>query len=216
MGNKKIETIRVNEELAQILEEVPKGTSYANWILDKFQRLDAHEQNAICWVIVSSNVGPNRMSVGDQNGTHPIFDEVIYIVKKHPQTNMSHERREKGWLGQTNDRDDYAHGGFASIEAAKTYIIKYMGGRLITNDDLLEDYWRSIPEEEQNELYSTTKFDEYWFVEDWFGSNDPDVAGLTDEEIEKLAREVEKRANSEGIGLLGDIEGYLLSLRDNN
>ncbi|MFX1478317.1 MAG: hypothetical protein ACFFCI_09300 [Promethearchaeota archaeon] len=214
MENKKIETIRVNEVLAQILEDVPKGTSYANWILDKIQRLDAHEQNAICWVVSSNDIGPNRMSVGDENGAHPIFDEIIYITSEIPKTNMSHEEREKGWLGQCDDGSDYAHGGFASIESAKTYITEYMGARLITNNELLEEHWEYIPEEEQHELYTTAEFDEYWFVGDWFGVDEPDVAELTDGEIENLAEKFEKEANADGIGILGDIEEYLLNLRE--
>ena len=79
MKMKKIETIRVNEKLAGILEEVPKSTSYANWILDKLERLEAHESNPICWVVSESNVGSNRMSVGDENGASPLFDEIMYL-----------------------------------------------------------------------------------------------------------------------------------------
>ncbi|MHA1795182.1 MAG: hypothetical protein ACTSUK_03660, partial [Promethearchaeota archaeon] len=114
----KREMIRTNLELRIYLEDVPKGKSYADWIVDRIKRLEAHEKNAVCWIISTKNVGPNRMSAGDPNGSHPIFDEVIEIKDKPPVTNLSREIRTEGWLGQTGDYSAYAHGGFASIEAA--------------------------------------------------------------------------------------------------
>jgi len=215
MSNKKIETIRVNEELALLLEDVPKGESYANWLLDKLQRLDAHEQNAMCWVVSTTNIGPNLMTNGDENGKHPIFDETIEIVSEIPKTNLSHEERDEGWLGSTNDYSSDAHGGFASVESARTYIVEYMGGRLIEDMDLLREEYS--PEDYENmEIYTTAEFDTYYSVADWFDTDRPAVEGLTDEEIEKLAEKEELSANKEGIGLLGDIEEYLIELRDSN
>lgn len=210
MKNKKIETIRVNEKLALLLEDVPKGKSYANWVLDKIERLDAHEQNSVCWVVSESDVGPNRMSVGDENGSSPIFDEIIYIIDSIPRTNMSGEERENGWLGQTGDSSSYAHGGFASIESARTYITKYMGGRLIS-EELLDEY------EENREQYTMARFDhdKYYFAADWF-VDEPNVEGLSDENLEKLAEQLETEANSDGYCILDDILEYLKDLRNSH
>lgn len=213
MENKKIETIRINEKLSLELEGVPKGISYANWLLDKIERLNVHEQNANCWIVSRYNFSSNRMSVGDENGDHPIFDEIIEIVFKIPRTNMSNEKRDKGWLGMDNDCNSYANGGFASIESARTYIIKYMAGRLIDNEELLKNKY-SYDYEEKMEIYTTAEFDEYYFVADWFDVDMPNVADLTDEQIEELAEQEIKKANEQGIGLLNDVEEYLLKLRD--
>ena len=211
---KKIETIRVNEELALLLEDVSKGTSYANWLLDKLHRLDAHEQNQVCWIESTTYIGSNSMSNGDENGKHPIFDEIIEIVFEIPRTNSSHEERSEGWLGSNNDYNSYAHGGFASVESAKSYIIEYMGGRLIDNMELLRNEY---PHEDENmEIYTTAKFNDFYFVSDWFEANKPNVKNLTDEQIGELVGREEASANKEGIGLLGDIEEYLIELRDSN
>lgn len=211
--NKKIETIRVNEKLALILEDVPKGISYANWILKKIERLDAHEQNAICWVVSESDVGPNRMSVGDENGSNPIWDEIIYIVDSIPTTNMSHEDKDEGWLGQTGDSSAYAHGGFASVEAARTYIIESMGGRLIDEDLVKEKYGEY---EENTEIYTTEQYDydKYYFAGDYFEHDELEVEGKSDEEIEELAEKLEKEANADGYCIVDDLEKYLKELRD--
>jgi len=211
--NKKIETIRVNEELALLLEEVPKGISYANWLLDKLKRLKTHEDNAICWIESTSNIGSNRMSVGDENGKHPVFDETIEIVFEVPRTNMSKEEREAGWLGSSNEYSSYAHGGFASVESAKTYIIEQLGGRLIEDAELLKTEY-SYDYDEDIEKYTTAKYDQYEFVDHWFSVDEPDVEGLTDEQIQKLAEDEEKKANEEGMGLLDDVDEYLMKLRD--
>lgn len=208
---KKIETIRINEKLAEYLQDVPKNISYANWLVDKIERLDAHEQNPICWIVSISNVGPNRMSVGDENGENPIFDEIIEIVSEIPRTNMSGMEKESGWLGSTNDENSYAHGGFASVESARTYIIDYMGGKLISGE-LLDEY------EENKEQYTTAKYehDKYYFVADYFGHDEPNVEGLSDEQIENLAEQLETEANNEGYCIVDDIEKYLKELRDPN
>lgn len=213
--NKKIETIRVNEKLALILEDVPKGKSYANWLLDKIEHLDAHEQNAICWVVSESDVGPNRMSVGDENGSNPIWDEIIYIVNSIPTTNMSHEEREEGWLGQTGDSSAYAHGGFASKEAARTYISEYMKGRLIDENLVKEKYGEY---EGNTEIYTTEKYDydKYYFAADYFEYDEPNVEGKSDEELEDLAEKLETEANKDGYCIVDDIERYLKELRDSN
>ena len=212
---KKIETIRVNEELALLLERVPKGFSYANWLLDKLQRLDAHEQNPMCWIESTSNIGPNLMSKGNVNGEHPVFDKIIEIVFEIPRTNSSHEERSEGWLGSNNDYSSDAHGGFTSVEAARTYIVEYMGGRLIEDMELLKNEY---PDEdcENMEIYTTTKFNDFYFVSDWFEADKPNVKNLTDEQIEELAEREEVSASKEGIGLLGDIPRYLIELRDSN
>lgn len=211
---KKIETMRVNERLSDILEHVPKGESYANWLLDKLQRFDAHDQNPVCWIESTSNIGPNLMSNGDENGKHPVFDEIIMIVYEIPQTNSSHEERSEGWLGSNNEYSSNAHGGFASVESARTYIVGYMGGRLIEDMDLLRNEYGSY--EDYMEVYTTAPFDTYYFVADWFDVDKPEVQGLTDEEIEKLVEKEELSASKEGIGLLGDIKEYLIELRDSN
>lgn len=205
---KKLVNIRINDKLAEILEDVPKSTSYANWILDKLERLDAHELNPVCWIVSESNVSSNRMAAGDENGESPLFDEILYIVSECPQTNMSGEDRDEGWLGQNGDSSAYAHGGFASIEAAKTYITQYMNGRLIPTEFLDENIY------ENDDVYTTAKFDQYYMVDDFMSIDEPEVVGLTDEEIEKLAEQLEKEANDEGYGICGDIEEYLIELRD--
>lgn len=208
MKNKKIDAIRVNEKLALLLEDVPKSISYANWVLEKIERLDAHEQNPVCWIVSTSNIGPNRMSVGDENGKNPIFDEVITIVSEIPTTNMSREERDDGWLGSSNEYSSYAHGGFASVEATRTYIKEYMGGKLIP-EYLLDGY------DEDREQYTTAKFDhdKYYFTADWF-VDEPNVEGLSDEELEGLAEKLEAEANSDGYCILDDIVEYLKELRD--
>lgn len=204
---KKIETIRINEKLAEYLMETPKGESYANWILDKIERLNAHEQNPVCWIVSISNISPNRMSVGDENGKNPIFDEIIEIMDEIPKSNLSHEEKTNGWLGQTNDYSEYAHGGFASVESARTYIKKYMGGRLIP-EELLESY------KENKEIYTTAKFDydKYYFATDYFEDDEPNVEGLSDNEIENLAEKLKTEANNEGYCIVDDVEKYLKEL----
>lgn len=205
-------TIRINEKLGGILDEVPKGISYANWLIDKIERLEAHEQNAICWVVMDSDVGPNRMSVGDRNGKPPILDELIYIVKDVPTTNSSGEEREKGWLGTWNDGKADALGGFASIEAARTYIKEYLGGRLITDQELLDEIFSEY--EEKQEVYTTFKFDEWYFIDEWLSEDEPEVKALNDNEIYDLAEKIQEEANEQGIYILGDIEEYLEERRD--
>ncbi len=148
------------------------------------------------------------MSIGDRKGVSPIFDETIEIVSEVPRTNLSQEERENGWLGQTNEYCSYAHGGFASIESARTYIIDYMGGRLIS-EELLSDY-------DNKELYTTAKYEQYYFVEDWLQNDVPDVEGLLDEQVEKLAKQLESEANKNGYYLLGDIAEYLRDLKDSD
>lgn len=206
IGDKKIKTIRINEKLVEYLVDVPKAISYANWLLDKIERIYAHEKNAVCWIVSISNISPNRMSIGDRNGKSPIFDETISIVSEVPRTNLSQEKRENGWLGQTNDYSSYAHGGFASIDSARAYIIDYMGGKLIS-----EEY---LPDYDNRELYTTAKYEQYYFVEDWIKNNVPDVEGLSDEQVEKLAKQLESEANKDGYNILGDIAEYLRDLRD--
>ena len=44
--------------------------------------------------------------------------------------------------------------------------------------------------------------------------DEPDVEGLTNEEIKKLAEKLEPEANEEEYGIIGDIEEYLIELRD--
>ena len=207
--NKQIENIRINKKLSILLNDVPKGISYANWIVKQLERLKAHEENAVCWIISTSNISPNRMSCGDENGTSPVFDNIYEIVDKIPRTNMSGEERERGWLGQTNDEDCYALGGFASIDAARTYITEFLGGRLIRKELLKDQYIGNY------EIYTDADFDEYWFIADWLANYSVEgIRNLTKEELEEFAKELEKEANDEGIGILGDIVEYLMDLME--
>ena len=75
---------------------------------------------------------------------------------------MSNEERENGWLGANNEYSSYAHGGFASVESARTYIKEQLEGRLIEDTDLLEAEY-SYDYNENMEIYTTAKFDEYEF-----------------------------------------------------
>ena len=209
--------IRTNDKLANILEnEVPKGQSYANWIVEQVERLVSHKQNAICWVVSILNLSTNRMSIGDENGSSPIFDEVIEIVDECPRTNMSNEKKENGWLGQTNDYSSYSHGGFASVESARTYITKFMEGRLIDEELIKAQYGAYGKYDENTEIYTTEKYDRFYFIAEWLENEDLKeiTENLTDEQIHQLAEKEIKKAEGDSVMLLGDVEAYLIEMRD--
>lgn len=206
MSKKNIETIRTNDKLNDYLSEVPKGVSYADWLLDKIKRLEAHEKSAVCWVVSSENLSPNRMSIGDENGSHPIFDEMIRIVNEPPRTNISKEIRTRGWLGQNGDLSSYALGGFGSVNAARTYIKECMGAREIPIGE-------RFPNDGPGELYTTAPFDEYFFIASWLEHSEPEVEGLEEKDIEQLAEKIIEDARLDEIGILGDVKQYLLDLQ---
>jgi hypothetical protein len=205
---KRIKTIRVNEDLNKVLADVPKGVSYADFLMDKIERLRAHEKNAVCWVVRSKNTGPNRMSVGDRNGISPIFEEVIYITKEVPRT-ISNEVKEKGWLGQMDDISDFSHGGFASVDAAETYIQEYMGGRPL--DPKLAE--KKHPHLEYEKMFTTAKFKQYLFVDQLLEDYElPE--GTTQEDLEALAKELKENAAENGWAVIGDIDDIIDYLKN--
>ena len=125
---------------------------------------------------------------------------------------MSGKELEYGWFGQTDDYSAWAYGGFASVDAARMFIVEHMGGRLIKDVILL----RKEGVSDDNyvvDLYTTAEFDVFLLVEEWYSSDKPDVDGLTDEDVSELAESEAKNANIDGIGLIGDMEGYLLEWR---
>jgi hypothetical protein len=143
-----METIRTNEELRHYLEVVPKGVSYADYILEKFHRLECHEKNAVCWVVENKTYKPYRTDLKYEN---PIKYHHAVIEFKIP-ISMENNDIEKGWLRRDAACETYAHSGFASSEAARSYIIDVLHAKK------LSEYEKQNYEEDDLKYRYTLKY----------------------------------------------------------
>ena len=79
------------------------------------------------YIIESHYVGPNN-----------IHRHSITIQNEPGRANMSHEIQLDGWLGTSNDYAAYAHGTYATQEAAETYILATWPSALLADDQPLD------------------------------------------------------------------------------
>lgn len=150
------------------------------------------EQN---YVISRENVGPNAMPLNK-----------IVIIQDHPgTTNQSGEEKISGWLGTTNGCYESAHGEFPSLADAQKYVQKTWPGV-----SLLEEYER---EPGEIEAYQDTR--EVWAIDDYAYdyARENISASTTDDEIKKLAAEVESEAKKNSIYIDGDVGKFFSEYR---
>jgi hypothetical protein len=147
------------------------------------------------YVISRENVSPNAEPLNK-----------IVIIQDHPgTTNQSHEEKISGWLGTTNDCYESAHGEFASLAAAQKYVTENW-----TDFLPLEEY---DLESGEIEAYQDTR--EVWAIDDYLSdyARENISASTTDDEIKKMAAEVETEAKKNSVYIDGDVEDFLSGTR---
>lgn len=145
------------------------------------------------YVTESHYCGPNIRETGDER--------IIRIVTRCPVTNQGVERAD-GWLGNTNDVYECAHGEYETEAAARAAIAEMFGKcRDISHDeygnDQREDGEVAILAEGE---YETWDYDD---TESWLCDGlEYEVTGqMTDEEIAELVNTYERDANAEGFSI---------------
>lgn len=156
------------------------------------------------YVIESKYVGPNQ----DQAQYCDV--DTIGIYTTPGKTNSSREVRLEGWLGTNNDWAEYAHGEFATLEAAKTRIEElYEHTR---EQDTQDSY-----DEDLVELYKPGQYEQMsrQATADWCyeGIRADITADTTDGQIARLVGEYEDAANAEGFSLDGDLMDMMSTYR---
>lgn len=171
------------------------------------------------YIIEKKYVGPN------QGESKYVDEHYIYISKEPARTNSSNEIKIKGWCGTTNDYCVNAYGEYASLDDARKAIKEIFGEVRDRDLDTGELFIEDLEDDSVIEVYKPGKYvpmslesiinfvDSEVHEDDNFG---PDVS---DEEIEKLAKKLEKQANELGYTakkvIVGAIERVLFEMRDN-
>lgn len=124
-----------------------------------------------------------------------------YVIQTTPgRTNMSHEERVEGWLGQTNDWSAYAEGEFDSIEAAAADIDLDIYER--RHDDAALGDWPGG----DNIVAVYRDKRAVWSVDDWLiDPIKPERDGFTGMTPEQIAEALEGEAAEQDIVLTGDV-----------
>lgn len=160
------------------------------------------------YVIETRYIGPG------QDTDQYVDADKIEISTNPAITNSSREKRTEGWCGTTNDWAVYAHGEYATIEAARAAIAKIFG-EVRTSDAVGEDF-----DSDNADVVKTYKPGRYIPMSseataDWaHESMQSDInAKTTDQRIAELIAEYEAEANGHGYTLDSDLEGFMLERR---
>ncbi len=161
------------------------------------------------YVVEYQNYSPEALRVGSKSADY------CEIRTEPARTNLSREEVVDGWLGQTNDINRNAQGGFATIEEARAKCAElgYTGYDYPGCPDPGESFEAPVVE-----AYHVAG--QEWDVADWMQYYDPADDGLcadsTKEEIAKVADCIVKEAldsktNGQGepVRLLGDVAEYI-------
>lgn len=162
------------------------------------------------YVIETSYVGPNQ--------TDDRYCDVNKIeIRTSPAiTNMSREERTEGWCGTTNDWAVYAHGEYATIDAARAAIAEKFGEVRDSDPDCdafeLPPYSDDIVEIFRPGKYAPMgrQATANWAYE---GIQADVGADTTDERIAELVAEYEGEANTAGYTLDSDLEDFMKKRR---
>lgn len=173
------------------------------------------------YVIETEYVGPDEKHQGPSGH---YFD----ITTEPGRTNQSGEVRIEGWLGTTNDWKEDAHGEFETLEQAQAYVEEQVEDGAPELE--FEDYNPNDPEGPGVivERRQVSRYAFEWDAAEWgnnVASNDSDRAGefgvtaeTTDAELEQIAerlqREAEQQADSDGLPLLTGTVKWLQGLRE--
>jgi len=164
------------------------------------------------YLIQHSYIGPN-------DDAEEVLQETWEISTEPGLTNRSQEPKITGWLGSSGDWSLDAHGEFATIDDARAYIAKHVGGLVpMENDEM--DLGEDVVEVYRAHLETIVVS-----VNGWWGSCDADYFGITanttDERIAEIAEaeldEATIRIKSEEGNLPlfdGDLEARIIGLRD--
>jgi hypothetical protein len=160
------------------------------------------------YIIETKYVGPNK-------GLDQHVDlDLIEISTSPAITNSSHEERTEDWCGTTNDWAVYAHGEYATIEAARAAITTKFGE--VRDSDPNGDSFES-DDEDVIETYKPGKYAPMssQATADWAyeGIQSDIEADTTDERIAELVAEYEAEANSNGYTLDSDLEDLMKERR---
>lgn len=151
------------------------------------------------YIISTAYVGPNLYENLDTDR--------IEIHTEPGIINTSHEIRTEGWLGQTNDWSQYAHGEYATIEDAL---------------DAVDHFWpehREDEDEDRNidhdDIVRTFRPGRYAPISYYDLDSDNFVtADSTDAEVTENAVLLEDLANETGCTYVGGIEGLVKLLME--
>lgn len=158
------------------------------------------------YIIETNYVGPNH----DQH----VDADRIEISTTPAITNRSHEIRLDGWCGTTNDWAVYAHGEYATIEAARAAIAEKFGD---VRDRDANGYSFESDDEDVVEVYKPGKYTPMssQATADWAyeGIQSDIEADTTDERIAELVAAYEAEANSCGYTLHSDLEDFMKERR---
>lgn len=156
------------------------------------------------YVIETKYVGPN------QTQDRYVDADTIEISTSPAITNCSHEERTEGWCGTTNDRAVYAHGAYATIEAARAAITEKFGD--VRDSDPNGDRFES-DDDDVIETYKPGKYEPMsrQATADWAyeGIQNAIAADTSDARIAELVAEFEAEANSQGYTMDGDLADFM-------
>jgi len=161
------------------------------------------------YVIETNYTGPNRFSVNDAKN---ILDGQFYQIFTTPQkTNMSHEERIDGWLGATNDWSRTAHGEFATIAAAQSFIGNEIGVEIgaVRTEPATDDDGLIFPDENQiGPTYYACRANYVAYTCDYWDDYSP-TAETTDAEISVEIKIMEADAKKNNVFIVDDpIEAF--------
>lgn len=160
------------------------------------------------YIIETRYVGPNRTQ--DQY----VDVDRIDISTSPAMTNLSHVERTEGWCGTTNGWAVYAHGEYATIDAARAAIAEKFGD--VRNSDADGDSFES-DDDDVVETYKVGKFAPMGRqgTADWaYEGIQTDIeADTSDERIAELVAEYEAEANSNGYTLDSNLKDLMQERR---
>lgn len=139
---------------------------------------------------------------------HQDREGYMTIETRPGQTNMSHEERTNGWLGETNGWSAYACGEYDTVEEAAAEVTKRGYTELTANRNECDDT--------VIQTYTTKSGTmDTWTVKDWlYNSLDQLITvKTTDEEIVKIAAELELEALTDNVYLDDEVARYLIAYR---
>lgn len=149
-------------------------------------------ENTRYYIISTAYVGPNLYENLDTDR--------IEICTEPGITNISHEIRTEGWLGQTNDWSQHAHGEYATVEDALDAVDRlWPEHREVEDEDWNDD---TIVRTFRPGRYTPISHDD--LVLDYFVA-----AESTDAQIVESAVMLEEGANDGDCTYVGGIEGLI-------
>jgi hypothetical protein len=190
-----VKNIRINENLETYLKNVPKSVSYSEYLLKNLN-------NKEFWVIeVTNTLNPEKSNPKDH---------FFYITPNQPSTYLEENSIDSGWIGTKIDKSVTAHGKFNSKEDALKYI--YEKSEIPIRCLYSEDDFKK----EDNSIYTTSVYDEYWEISDWYETDKRKFTNLTDSDLGEIARADIKKMHREGKDILGDISEIIQYFKSRN